>query len=86
MNAHGHNSATHYFDDETSGAFYREGLLCPAVPISQFKKKLHEMSLFPEPVTYVFYMLVDKKKLNCTLAIDSPFQTLPVGLLAEFID
>ena len=46
MNAHGHNSATHYFDDETSGAFYRKGLLCPAVPISQFKK-LHEIIPFP---------------------------------------
>ena len=27
-----------------------------------------------------------KKKLNRTLEIDSPFQTLTVGLLVEFID
>ena len=26
------------------------------------------------------------KKLNCTLAIDSPFQTFAVGLLIKFID
>ena len=32
------------------------------------------------------YMFVDQKKLNCTLAIDSPFQTFAVGLLVEFID
>ena len=33
------------------------------------------------------YMSVDKKKyLNRTLEIDSPFQTLTVGLLVEFID
>ena len=31
-------------------------------------------------------MLVDPKKLNLTLAIDSPFQTFAVGLLIEFID
>ena len=30
--------------------------------------------------------LWSKKKLNCTLEIDSPFQTLTVGLLVEFID
>ena len=27
-----------------------------------------------------------KKKLNCTLAIDSPFQTFAVGLLVKLID
>ena len=32
------------------------------------------------------YMFVDKKKLNRTLAIDSPFQTFTVELLVEFID
>ena len=32
------------------------------------------------------YMFVDKKSLNCTLAIDSPFQTFAVGLLIELID
>ena len=33
------------------------------------------------------YMSVDKKKyLNRTLEIDSPFQTLTVGLLVDFID
>ena len=32
------------------------------------------------------YMFVDKKKLNRTLVIDSPFQTFMVGLLIEFMD
>ena len=32
------------------------------------------------------YMFVDQKKLNRTLAIDSTFQTIAVGLLVEFID
>ena len=32
------------------------------------------------------YMFVDKKKLNHTLVIDSPFQTFAVGLLVEFTD
>ena len=30
--------------------------------------------------------IVDKKNLNRTLAIDSPFQTFAVGLLIAFID
>ena len=30
--------------------------------------------------------VVEKKFLNRTLEIDSPFQTLTVGLLDEFID
>ena len=32
------------------------------------------------------YMSVVEKKMNRTLEIDSPFQTLTVGLLVEFID
>ena len=32
------------------------------------------------------HMSVVKKNLNRTLEIDSPFQTLTVGLLVEFID
>ena len=32
------------------------------------------------------YVCSQKKKLNRTLEIDSPFQTLTVGLLVEFID
>ena len=32
------------------------------------------------------YMSVVEKNLNRTLEIDSPFQTLTVGLLVEFID
>ena len=32
------------------------------------------------------YVCGRKKKLNRTLEIDSPFQTLTVGLLVEFID
>ena len=31
-------------------------------------------------------IIVDQKKLNCTLAIDLHFQTFVVGLLVEFID
>ena len=30
-------------------------------------------------------MFVDQKKLHFTLVIDSPFQTIAVGLLLEFI-
>ena len=32
------------------------------------------------------YVCSQKKNLNRTLEIDSPFQTLTVGLLIEFID
>ena len=32
------------------------------------------------------YVCSRKKNLNRTLEIDSPFQTLTVGLLVEFID
>ena len=32
------------------------------------------------------YVCGRKKNLNCTLEIDSPFQTFAVGLLVEFID
>ena len=32
------------------------------------------------------YICGRKKNLNLTLEIDSPFQTLTVGLLVEFID
>ena len=35
---------------------------------------------------YIFMSVVKKKNLNRTLEIDSPFQTLTVGLLVEFID
>ena len=36
---------------------------------------------------YVYiHTFVDKKNLNRTLAIDSPFQTFAVGLIIEFID
>ena len=35
--------------------------------------------------TYII-SLWSKKNLNRTLEIDSPFQTLTVGLLVEFID
>ena len=36
VNAHGHNSATHYFDDKTVVHFIAESLLYPAVPITRF--------------------------------------------------
>ena len=36
---------------------------------------------------YIYiYVCGRKKNLNRTLEIDSPFQTLTVGLLVEFID
>ena len=35
---------------------------------------------------YIIYVCGRKKNLNRTLEIDSPFQTLTVGLLVEFID
>ena len=35
---------------------------------------------------YIYICLWSKKILNRTLEIDSPFQTLTVGLLVEFID
>ena len=35
---------------------------------------------------HIYICLWSKKKLNRTLEIDSPFQTLTVGLLVEFID
>ena len=36
--------------------------------------------------TLTLYVCGRKKNLNRTLEIDSPFQTLTVGLLVEFID
>ena len=35
---------------------------------------------------YIYICLWSKKNLNRTLEIDSPFQTLTVELLVEFID
>ena len=35
---------------------------------------------------HIYIFLWSKKYLNRTLEIDSPFQTLTVGLLVEFID
>ena len=35
---------------------------------------------------YIIYVCGRKKNLNRTSEIDSPFQTLAVGLLVEFID
>ena len=37
-------------------------------------------------IQYIYYMIVDQKKLNRTLAIDSPFQTFAIELLVELID
>ena len=37
-------------------------------------------------IKYYIYVCSRKKYLNRTLEIDSPFQTLTVGLLVEFID
>ena len=35
---------------------------------------------------HYIYVCGQKKNLNRTLEIDSPFQTLTVGLIVEFID
>ena len=35
---------------------------------------------------HIYMSVVEKKNLNRTLEIYSPFQTLTVGLLVEFID
>ena len=41
----------------------------------------------PRNKSYIYiYVCGQKKNLNRTLEIDSPFQTLTVGLLVEFID
>ena len=37
-------------------------------------------------IIYIMYNVDQKYFLNCTLAIDSPFQTFAVGLLIIFID
>ena len=37
-------------------------------------------------MTPTVYVCGQKKYLNCTLVIDSPFQTFAVGLLVEFIN
>ena len=37
-------------------------------------------------IHYVYMFVDQKKNLNRTLAIDSPFQTYAAGLLVEFID
>ena len=35
---------------------------------------------------YIYMFVNEKKNLNRTVEIDSPFQTFAVGLLVEFID
>ena len=53
VNARVHNSATSYFDDETSGAFYSWELTLPRGANNSILKMCVTMYLFPEPVTVV---------------------------------
>ena len=52
MNAHGHNSATSYFDDIMSGAFYSWELTLPRGTNNSILKICAIVYLFPDPVTY----------------------------------
>ena len=52
MNAHGHNSATSYFDNETSGAFYSRELALPRGANNSILKMCATMYLFSDPVTF----------------------------------
>ena len=54
MNAHSHNSATSYFDDETSGAFYSWELTLPRGANNSILKICAIVYLFPDPVTFKF--------------------------------
>ena len=54
MNAHGHNSATSYFDDVTSGAFYSWELTLPHGANNSILKICAIVYLFLDPVTYDF--------------------------------
>ena len=56
MNAHGHNSATSYFDDETSGAFYSRELALPRGANNSILKMCATMYLFSDPVTFYIYI------------------------------
>ena len=47
VNAHGHNSATRYFDDETSGELYSRGLTLPCSANNLILKKMRENVPFP---------------------------------------
>ena len=58
MNAHGHNSATSYFDDETSGAFYSRELTLPRGANNSILKICAIVYLFPDPVTNIFLITV----------------------------
>ena len=51
VNAHGHNSATSKFDDETSSAFYSWELTQPRGANNSILKICATTYLFPEPVT-----------------------------------
>ena len=53
--------------------------------LSQLVKYLVILHADPCNKSYI-YVCGRKKYLNCTLEIDSPFQTFAVGLLVEFID
>ena len=53
--------------------------------LSQLVKYLFIFHADPCNKSYI-YVCSPKKNLNRTLEIDSPFQTLTVGLLVEFID
>ena len=66
MNAHGHNSATSYFDDETSGAFYSRELALPRGANNSILKMCATMYLFSDPVTYYANSIIMSWKYYCS--------------------
>ena len=58
MNAHGHNSATSYFDDEMSGAFYSWELTLPRDANNLILKICDIVYLFPDPVTNYDFIII----------------------------
>ena len=56
------------------------------VNISLYNEKLELFVSVALLLAGTVYVCGQKKNLNRTLEIDSPFQTLTVGLLVEFID
>ena len=63
MNAHGHNSATSYFDNETSGAFYSWELTLPRGANNLILIICAIVYLFPDPVTFNNH----GKKITCRM-------------------
>ena len=76
LNAHDHNSATGYFDDKTSGAFYSWELTQPRGANNSILKICRTTYLFPEPVTYIF----GRAKRAPHWGVQSRFRVIYVGM------